>query len=108
MEEAKAVIKNSLLHIDSEGGLSYLRYALKASPSIILMGPTNPKIYGLKGNINIHTNKCHVCCAELLNTWQENCPKLKDKNICMESITVNTVFAQVSKFLTCQISGKNK
>lgn len=107
LEEAKAVIKNSLLHIDTEGGLSYLRYALKAGPSIILMGSTNPKVYGLKGNINIHTKKCPIYCAELLNTWQEECHKLKDKNICMQSISVETVFAEVNKFLTSHIDSKN-
>ena len=107
LQEAKSVIKNSLLHIDTEGGLAHLRYALHAGPSIIMFGPTNPHFLGIKGNINIHTKKCPIYCADLLNTWQEECHKLKDKNICMQSISVETVFAEVKKFLTSHIDSKN-
>lgn len=99
LEEAKSLIKNSLLHIDTEGGLSYLRYALHAGPSIILMGPTDPDIYNLNGNICIYTKACPIHCAELLPHWQEDCHKIKDKNICMKSITVNMVFEKVQKVL---------
>ena len=107
LEEGKSVIKNSLLHIDTEGGLAHLRYALHAGPSIIMFGPTNPRFFGIKGNINICTNKCPIHCSDLLPSWQEECHKLKDKNICMQSISVETVFAEVKKFLTSHIDSKN-
>lgn len=99
LEEAKAIIKNSLLHIDTEGGLSYLRHALHGGASIILMGPTDPNIYNLEGNICICSKACPIHCAELLPQWQENCHKIKDKNICMKSITVDMVFSEVKKIL---------
>ena len=97
-EEAKVIIKNSILHIDGEGGLVHLRHALKGGTSIVLFGPTSSDFYGYPENINIKTNACPHWCDWVINDWQTHCLN-NNKHICMNSITPNIVFEKVNSYL---------
>lgn len=94
-EEAKVVIKNSLLHIDGEGGLVHLRHALRGGTSVVLFGPTAPEFYGYPENINIKTDACPHWCDWVINDWQTHC---LNKN-CMNSITPDIVYGKIKNVL---------
>lgn len=97
------ILKNSLLHIDCEGGMVHLRHFLSAKTSIVLFGPTSPITRGYKENINIRTTKCNCQFCEWLigENWQTYCLNTKNtKSLCMNSITPQTVFNQVDNFIS--------
>ncbi len=94
------MIKNSFLHIDCEGGFAHLRNALKAKyPAIVLFGPTDPKIYAYRTNINIYNNSCPICCEWDTLAWQKTCINRNNPNICMKSIAVEDVFKTIKKYI---------
>lgn len=99
LEDIKVILKNSLLHIDTEGGLVHLRHALKGGPSVVLFGPTSPKVYGYKENLNLRTKKCPRPCEWITNDWMTRCLNRKNQNICMRSLTPNLVFKEIKQFV---------
>lgn len=93
LEEIKAILKNSVLHIDCEGGLVHLRHALKGGASCVFFGPSSPDVLGYRENLNLRGKACSVCCEFYSKTWQQNC--LKGKRGCMESLSPSYVFEQI-------------
>lgn len=99
LEDIKIILKNSLLHIDTEGGFIHLRHALKGGPSVVLFGPTNPKIYGYTENLNLRSKSCLKPCEWVTNDWMTRCPRRNNKNICMKSLTPDIVFYETKRFI---------
>jgi len=95
----KVLLKNSALHIDSEGGMVHLRKALDGGVSIVLFGPTSPEFYGYYDNINIHTKACAMNCEWINETWNMNCINKVNQHVCMNTIEPLTVFEKVNQIL---------
>ena len=103
MEEVKALLKNSLLHIDNEGGLVHLRHALCAKKSIVLFGPTSDLFYGYAENENVRSNVCEEPCEWENAKWNISCKKIKGvecyETECMKKITIVELEKKVEKLL---------
>jgi ADP-heptose:LPS heptosyltransferase len=99
LDGLKVLLKNSILHIDSEGGMVHLRKALNGGVSIVIFGPTLPDFYGYPTNINISSKACPFSCEWLNETWSKTCINSINNHICMESISPYEVFKQVEKVL---------
>lgn len=101
LEDIKVILKNSLLHIDTEGGFVHLRHALKGGPSVVLFGPTSPNVYGYTENLNLRSKACLKSCEWITNDWLTRCPRRTNKNICMSTLTPDFVFNEIKiKFKT--------
>ena len=103
MEEVKALLKNSLLHIDNEGGLVHLRHALCAKKSIVLFGPTSDLFYGYAENENVRSNVCEEPCEWENAKWNTWCKKIKNENskisICMKQISDMQLWIKIKMYL---------
>ena len=99
MEEIKILLKNSILHIDGEGGMVHLRHALKAGPSIVLFGPTDYRFFGYSENCNIKGNGCKVSCEWAIRGWNVECLRGEDIPPCMASIIPEDVFEKVKNII---------
>lgn len=98
MEEMKWILKNSFVHIDGEGGLVHLRYAMKGGTSVVLFGPTNPDFFGYKENVNIIGEGCNCNCEWLTDSWIDYCAAGYEEAKCMKSIKPDIVFRAVEKY----------
>lgn len=98
IEQAKVLMKHSLVHIDIEGGMVHLRHALKGGKSIVLFGPTSIDFFGYSENLNIKSDICNTTCYQMTSCWPEKCPKY-DTNKCMETISANKVFEIFKDYL---------
>jgi len=98
LEELKAVMKNSVLHIDSEGGLVHLRHALNGGPSCVFFGPTSPELYAYSENINLSTEECPIRCDFCHKEWTKTCILGKDRT-CMKSIKPEYAFERIKAVL---------
>lgn len=99
IEDIKIILKNSLLHIDGEGGFIHLRHALNGGPSVVLFGPTSPLFYGYSENINLRSNGCKYPCEWVINDWQSRCCRGYFKHPCMYALTPEFVFKNIKLFL---------
>lgn len=91
LEETKALLQGSRLHIDNEGGLVHLRHALHGGESIVLFGPTSKEFFGYQENRNIRGDGCVHWCEWATDDWQVHCPRGEAAPPCMESISVSMV-----------------
>jgi len=99
LEQAKVLLKHSLLHIDIEGGMVHLRYALGGGKSVVLFGPTSIEFFGYDTNCNIRSNVCGTSCYQMTEAWPAGCPKDENHVPCMEAITAEIVFEKVAENL---------
>lgn len=101
LEDIKVLVKNSILHIDCEGGFAHLRAALKApNPAIVIFGPTSPDFYGYDSNINVYArNACPICCDWIIEKWQQKCLRNQTEPPCIEAVSVSEVFGLADKYL---------
>lgn len=99
MEEVKVLLKNSLLHIDNEGGLVHLRHALCAKKSIVLFGSTSDQFYGYAENENIRSDVCKEPCEWKTAEWNTWCEKIENEStmisVCMEGISYIQLWGKV-------------
>ena len=93
-EELKCILKNSILHVDYDGGLVHIRHILHGGPSIVLFGPSSKKWHEYEENISIQTDVC-MSCEWTSEQWLKKCPKGFDYPICMKSITPEKVLKYV-------------
>lgn len=89
------ILKNSLLHIDIEGGLVHIASQI-GTKCVVLFGPTVVEYYGYENNINIRVGNCHNCCG--LYTDVNKCARNMKKPECMYSITPDIVYEKVSEY----------
>ena len=102
LEIVKYILKNSLIHIDCEGGLVHLATQL-GTHCIVLFGPTPIKFYGYPDNINIQAGKCHNCYWLVDNMYE--CYRGMEEPECMYSITPEIVFKAVNNYLSAVLVG---
>lgn len=91
IETVKYVLKDSLLHIDCEGGLVHLATQL-GTKCIVLFGPTPAFYYGYKENINIVSEKCRDCMGTTEEWFTECYRKEAYPPRCMKAITPKIVY----------------
>lgn len=96
--EVSAILKHSIIHIDGEGGLVHMKYCLNGL-SIVLFGPTIPKIYGYDKNINIKKNICENGCTWISGEWMKKCIIGHTYPKCMYSISPKEVFQKLFKYI---------
>lgn len=104
--EAAAILKKSVLHLDTEGGIVHLAKAVRTK-SIVLFGPTAVEFYGYKDNVNIQSGNCKNCWWSTPD-WQIRCPLDSDVPKCMDAISVKTVTNSILEFLNNQKECKPK
>ena len=97
IELVKYILKDSILHLDIEGGLVHLATQL-GTKCIVLFGPTDERFYGYTQNINIKAGKCHGCYG--LYTDINKCARGMEKPECMYSITPALVLEEINKYLS--------
>lgn len=101
-EEIAAILKNSIIHIDVEGGLVHLNHFMNGK-SLVLFGPTSKEVYGYSENINISGSCPLGNCYNIIPNWADKC-MLNEKNVCMYSITPEKVFNELDNFLVSQLN----
>ncbi|MDR3048784.1 MAG: hypothetical protein LBV16_02945 [Elusimicrobiota bacterium] len=96
--QAAILIKNSLLHIDTEGGMVHLAHILGIK-SVVLFGPTNKDYFAYENNINISAGTCSNCWW-LTNDWLIKCPNGYRQAECMRAIKPDMVLKAVSEYIS--------
>ena len=96
LEIVKYVLKSSLLHVDSEGGLVHLATQL-GTKCAVMFGPTLVSFFGYSQNINIVAVKCGGCYA--LYEDISRCAKGQRKPECMRSITPQMVMERIEEHM---------
>lgn len=94
------LLKGSCLHIDMECGMVHLRHFICQKPSVVLFGPTSPKLKGYSENLNLRSDICNCECCEWLvgDKWQTCCLKTRsDTAPCMEALTPDYVFEKIKE-----------
>ena len=92
LEVVKVILRESLCHIDCEGGLVHIATQL-GTRCVVLFGPTPSWFYGYEQNINIVAEICKEC-LRLYPDWQTKCHKY-DRPECMYSITPEKVYERL-------------
>lgn len=98
--ELLAILDRSTLHFDMECGMVHLRHFLGRKPSIVLFGPTSPKLKGHKENLNIQMEGvCSLPFCEhiILNgDWARSClQKDSCEAACMKAISPEKVLKEL-------------
>ena len=102
LSDLSIILENSMLHIDSEGGLVHLCHLLETKCAVIF-GPTSPLDFGYNENLNIYNNKCcENGCHWITDNWQTNCLN-KNKHQCLNNITPDQVFKLIETVLSRDI-----
>lgn len=97
LETVKYILKNSILHIDIEGGLVHIATQL-GTKCIVLFGPTDVHFFGYRQNVNIVSSVCNNCSALYTNIYK--CAKGLDEPECMYSITPELVMKYVDEYMS--------
>lgn len=79
--ETAAVLKSSLVHIDTEGGLVHLARAVGTS-SVVAFGPTSQPFFGYGSNCNLAPISCGDCWWTAVD-WASKCPRGLASPSCM-------------------------
>lgn len=99
LNQLKVILKNSMLHIDGEGGMVHLRKSLQGGVSVVIFGPTSADFYGYSDNVNISSSACPLTCEWISNKWASYCINKNNNHICMKSIKPNSIFEEIKKIL---------
>ena len=96
LELTKYILKNSLLHVDIEGGPVHLASQL-GTKCVVLFGATDIQYYAFGKNINIVSEVCNSCYM----AWDNNsqCLLGGKEPLCMLSITPQKVFDVTYRYL---------
>lgn len=94
-ELTKYIIKDSMCHVDCEGGLVHLA-AQFDTRSVVVFGPTPVHMYGYPQNINIVSENCNNCMG-LHADWAYKCYCCTGD--CMEKISPERVLLSVEIIL---------
>ena len=92
LELVKYILKNSIIHVDIEGGVVHLATQL-GTKCAVLFGPTPVEFFGYPQNINIVSQKCNGCYA--LYDDISKCAKDLKESECMRSITPEKVMNRI-------------
>jgi ADP-heptose:LPS heptosyltransferase len=94
LQEASALLKHAVLHVDNEGGLVHLASAL-GTRSAVVFGPTLAGYFGYERNINIAPQTCGGCWW-MEATWMSQCVKGHEHPPCMYTQQASHVAKQIS------------
>lgn len=83
LQQAAALMRATLLHLDNEGGLVHLA-ACYGRRSLVVFGPTPSDYFGYTENINVNPVKCGDCWW-LDDLWMDRCPRGLPEPECMFS-----------------------
>ena len=97
LEEAGLLIKHSLCHIDTEGGLVHLANAVYAR-CVVLFGPTPAEFFGYPQNINLEPSGCKACWFATQN-WLIECPRHTSGPECMAGHSAANVADAVDRIV---------
>ncbi len=97
IELIKYVLKNAILHIDSDSGLVHLATQL-GTKCVVMFGPTPAWFLGYEKNINIKPKICGEC-KDLIPDWYFRCLNY-DEPECMKSISPEAVFQEIEKYFS--------
>lgn len=90
------ILKNSILHVDIEGGLVHIATQL-GTKCVVLFGPTVKEYYGYEQNINIQAGNCHNCWG--LYSDVNRCARGMKEPECMDSITPEIVMGHIDAYM---------
>lgn len=99
IEDRKVLLKNSVLHIDTDSENVHLRHALHGGTSVVLFGPTLASFYGYSENHNLTGKGCGYFCEGAADGWEKRCLVGGDTPACMEAVTVEMVEHYIKKIL---------
>jgi len=97
IEETGLLIKHSLCHIDTEGGLVHLANAVHTR-CVVLFGPTPVEFFGYPQNINLEPLGCKACWFATQN-WLIECPRHTSGPECMTEHSAASVAAAANKII---------
>lgn len=97
LDELKALMKFSSLHIGTEGGCIHLRHALRGGVSVVLFGPTSPNYFGYEENLNLRSSSCPYPCEWVFPDWTEKCIVGDIDHRCMHGLSPQYVFNRIEK-----------
>ena len=97
IEETGLLIKHSLCHIDTEGGLVHLANAVHTR-CVVLFGPTPVEFFGYPQNINLEPSGCKACWFATQN-WLIECPRHTSGPECMTEHSAASVAAAANKII---------
>lgn len=84
LQEAAALLRGSLLHLDNESGLVHLSACL-GTRSVVVFGPTPSDYFGYPSNINIDPTFCGGCWW-INELWMDRCPRQFASAECLNTI----------------------
>ena len=96
-DETGLLIKHSLCHIDTEGGLVHLANAVHGR-CVVLFGPTPVEFFGYPQNINLQPSGCKACWFATQN-WLIECPRHTDGPECMSGHSATSVVDAVKMLI---------
>lgn len=97
LETIKWILKDSILHVDCEGGLVHLATQLDTT-CLVIFGPTPLHMYGYSQNINLVSPKCSGCMG-LTPDWAFQCFRGLDEPECIYDITPEQVMGKISQYI---------
>lgn len=96
IELTKYILRDSLCHVDCEGGLVHLATQL-GTKCVVVFGPTPVHMYGYPQNVNLYSDKCNNCMG-LHEDWAYTCYR-GDGAPCMKEIDSDTVLKSVENVI---------
>ena len=97
-DETGLLIKHSLCHIDTEGGLVHLANAVHTR-CVVLFGPTPVEFFGYPQNINLEPLGCKACWFATQN-WLIECPRHTSGPECMTEHSATSVIKAVKTIIS--------
>lgn len=97
LQHASWIIKNAILHVDTDSGLVHLAHAVHTR-AIALFGPTDKDFYGYAANVNIGSTTCGTCWWSTPD-WLARCPRGLKQPECMASITPARVLDEARRLI---------
>lgn len=97
LDIVKYILRDSLCHIDCEGGLVHMASQI-GTKCFVLFGPTPMWFYGYEQNCNIKSDKCGECYC-LTEKWMTTCIKY-GKQECMFAIKPKDVLKMIMEFFS--------
>jgi len=97
LDETSLLMKYSLCHIDTEGGLVHLANAIHAR-CVVLFGPTPVELFGYPENINLEPPGCKACWFST-HTWVIECPRHTSGPECMGGHSATSVVEAANRII---------
>ena len=98
LEEVKAILKHSVLHIDGECGMVHVKHFLYGS-SVVMFAQTAIEYLGYDNNINLRSNGCSHWCEWIVDDWQTHCIRGYKTPPCMTELKPEYVFENIVPYL---------